>query len=135
MVRLPMIVAGALVLAGCAANAEMQASQRAEAERDLAKALAGRTAGAPRDCIPISDAEGPQIVDDHTLLYKPVGRTLWRNDLAASCPALAWDKTLIVEVQAGQLCRNDRFRVLERGASIPSGYCVFGKFTPYTKAK
>ncbi|MCH7863407.1 MAG: hypothetical protein IH998_17535, partial [Proteobacteria bacterium] len=61
--------------------------------------------------------------------------TLWRNDLASSCPGLRPYPTLIVEVHGSQLCRNDRFRVLDPGSSIPGAYCMFGKFTPYEKAK
>jgi len=124
-----------LTLAGCTASAEMQASQQAEAQKDLAQALGDRVPGTPRDCISTSDSDSPQIIDDHTILYKPVGRTVWRNDLGASCPGLRPYTTLIVEVHGSQLCRNDRFRVLEPGTSIPSAFCVFGKFTPYEKAK
>jgi hypothetical protein len=128
-------VTGLLMLAGCTASAEMQASQQAEAQKDLADALGDRVAGAPRDCISTSDSDGPQIIDDHTILYKPVGRTVWRNDLASSCPGLRPYTTMIVEVHGSQICRNDRFRVLEPGTSIPSAFCMFGKFTPYEKAK
>ncbi|MBN8812755.1 MULTISPECIES: DUF6491 family protein [Sphingomonas] len=132
--RVP-IIAAMLALAGCAASSEMQASQRAEARNDLATALGDRVPGAPRDCISISDSDGPQIIDDRTILYKPVGRTLWRNDLGSSCPGLRPYTTLIVEVHGSQLCRNDRFRVLDPGSSIPGAYCMFGRFTPYEKAK
>jgi hypothetical protein len=128
-------VVALLALAGCAASSEMQASQQAEAQKDLADALGDRVAGSPRDCISVSDSDGPQIIDDHTILYKPVGRTLWRNDLSSSCPSLRPYTTLIVEVHGGQLCRNDHFRVLDQGSSIPGPTCFFGKFTPYEKAK
>lgn len=43
--------------------------------------------------------------------------------------------TVIVEMRGSQLCRNDQFRVLTPGTSIPSGYCRLGKFTPYTRPK
>jgi hypothetical protein len=131
--RIAMI--GLLALAGCAATAEMQASEKAEAAKELASALGDRTPGTPRDCISTSDSDSPQIIDDHTVLYKPVGRTLWRNDLASSCPGLRPYTTMIVEVHGSQLCRNDRFRVIEPGTTIPSAYCVFGQFTPYEKAR
>ncbi|MDH4746004.1 MULTISPECIES: DUF6491 family protein [unclassified Sphingomonas] len=129
------IIAAMLALAGCAASSEMQASQQAEARNDLARALGDRVPGTPRDCISVSDSDGPQIIDDRTILYKPVGRTLWRNDLASSCPGLRPYTTLIVEVHGSQLCRNDRFRALDPGSSIPGAYCMFGKFTPYEKSK
>ena len=41
--------------------------------------------------------------------------------------------TMIVDVYGGQLCRNDRFRLVEPGLSIPSAYCRFSGFTPYDK--
>lgn len=128
-------IIGLLALAGCTPSAQMQASAQAEAAKDLADALGDRIPGAARDCISTSDSDGPQIIDDHTILYKPVGRTLWRNDLASTCPGLRPYTTLIVEVHGSQICRNDRFRVLDPGTSIPSAFCVFGKFTPYEKAK
>lgn len=131
----PIVVLVPVALAACTPSAQMQASEQAEAAKDLTSALADRTPGTPRDCINVSDSDGPQIIDDHTILYKPVGRTLWRNDLAASCPGLRPYTTLIVEVHGSQICRNDRFRVLDPGSSIPGPYCMFGKFTPYEKAK
>jgi len=135
MRSLLLAVPAALALAGCTASSEMQASQAAEAQKDLAAVLGDRVAGAPRDCISVTDSDGPQIIDDHTIVYKPLGRTVWRNDLGAACPGLRPYTTLIVEVHGSQLCRNDRFRVLDPGSSIPSAYCMFGKFTPYEKAK
>ncbi len=132
--RATLLIAG-IALAGCTPTSEMMASQQAEAQKDLASALGDRVAGAPRDCISVTDSDAPQIIDDRTILYKPVGRTLWRNDLGSSCPGLQPYTTLIVEVHGSQICRNDRFRVLDPGSSIPSAYCMFGKFTPYEKAK
>lgn len=130
--RLAILIAG-VALAGCTANSEMQASRQAAAEKDLAAALGDRVPGAPRDCISTTDADGPQIIDGDTILYKPVGKTLWRNELASQCPGLRPYTTLIVEVHGAQICRNDRFRVIEPGSTIPSAYCMFGKFTPYTR--
>ncbi len=61
------IIAAMLALAGCAASSEMQASQQAEARNDLASALGDRVPGTPRDCISVSDSDGPQIIDDRTI--------------------------------------------------------------------
>lgn len=130
---LPIIALAAL--AGCAASSEMQASEQAAGQKDLAAALGDRVPGTPRDCIPTSDSDGPQIIDSRTILYKPVGRTLWRNDLASACPGLRPYTTLIVEVHGSQICRNDRFRVLEPGTRIPGAFCMFGQFTPYERVK
>lgn len=111
------------------------AAQKPPKQDPLARALAGRVAGKPTDCINPQFADGPQIIDDHTLLYRESGRRMWRNDLPAACPSLRPLATIIVKMYGGQLCRNDTFRVLEPGSRIPSAICRFGDFTPYDKPK
>jgi len=127
------LVAGALVLTGCTASAEQQASETARSDRELATELEGRTAGKPVDCISASSVQGPTMIGKNTVLYREGGRTLWRNDLVASCPAMGPGNTIVIELHGGQICRNDMFRVIEPGSSIPSGFCRLGKFTPYRK--
>jgi hypothetical protein len=128
------VMMSALALAGCAANADSQRGRQAEAERDLAKALAGRTAGKAQDCISLTAANGPEIIDRNRIVYRD-GRRVWVNDLGGSCPGLEEDDLLVIEVHGSQLCRNDLFRANDRGSVVPGRYCRFGKFTPYTKPK
>ena len=97
--------------------------------------LAGRVAGTPQECIPLPRFDGPQIVDARTILYRHTGRTIYRTGPVDGCPALRPLTTLVVEVYGGQLCHNDRFRVLEPGTTIPSASCRFDRFTPYEKPK
>jgi len=132
--RFAIIAAAGLALAGCAQNAEYQAQRDAQARRALADALGDRVPGKPQDCINPGMTDGPQIIDTRTLIYRQ-GTRLYRNDLAADCPSLAPLTTVIVEMRGSQLCRNDQFRVLTPGTTIPSGYCRMGKFTPYTRPK
>jgi hypothetical protein len=98
--------------------------------------LAGRVAGPPERCIPVSTTNGPNVIDARTILYTrgTSGGIVYRSTIE-SCPALRPLTTLIVDVYGGQVCRNDRFRVLEPGLSIPSAYCRFGDFVPYRKVK
>lgn len=128
------VVIGALALAGCAASAEPQSRAQERAANELAKALDGRVAGTPQDCISAMGADGPQIIDRRTMLYRQ-GRKVWRNDLPESCPGLDEDDLLIVEIWGSQLCRNDRFHAQERTSIIPGPSCRLGKFTPYVKAR
>ncbi len=132
--RTLLTIAAGLALSACAANPEYEASRKAEASRDLGKALEGRTAGTPQDCITPNGLSGPQIIDSRTILYTGGGR-IWRVDLPEACPALGPFSTMIVEIRGSQLCSIDMFRVIDAGTSIPSGYCRFGKFTPYTRTK
>ena len=91
---------------------------------EVAKALAGRVPGQAEKCISLSAVQGPQIVDEHTILYRQSGKRVWRTGPVGACPSLRPLETLVVEVWGGQLCRNDRFRVVTPGMSIPSGSCA-----------
>ena len=95
--------------------------------------LAGRIAGTPVGCIDIARVQGPTIIDATTILYRQSGKRTWRTGPVGSCPQLRPFATMIVDVYGGQLCRNDRFRLVEPGLSIPSAYCRFSDFTPYDK--
>ncbi len=96
--------------------------------------LAGRIVGSPQNCISLSSTNGPSIIDKQTILYtEGAGRRVWKTGPIGACPSLEPLTTLIVDVYGGQLCRNDRFRVLTPGTSIPSAYCRFTAFTPYTR--
>lgn len=98
------------------------------AERDP---LAGRVAGKPQNCISLNRAVSPEIVDRNTILYHETNRRIWRTGPVDACPSLRPLDILIVDVYGAQLCRNDRFRTVQPGQSIPSGYCRFDRFTPY----
>jgi len=126
------IIAALTVAALCGAAAP--AAQKKPKEDPLARALAGKVAGKPANCIDPQFADGPQIIDSHTILYRE-GRRTWRNDVIGQCPSLRPMGTLIVKMYGSQLCRNDTFRVLDAGSRIPGSICRFGSFTPYEAPK
>lgn len=98
--------------------------------------LVGRVADAPVDCIDSQRVQGPDIVDNRTILYRQSGRRIWVTHPAGSCPALRpLNNRLVVERSGLTLCRNDRFQVIGSGSTVPSSYCRFGAFTPYDKPK
>ena len=132
MRALPVLIAAA-ALSACA-NGQYQEQVRTEGEKDLADALDGYAAtGKTEDCIDQKFAGGPQIIGNTALLYRQTGGTIWRNDLIGSCPSLREGQTIIVEIKTGRLCRNDMFRTLDPGGTIPSGYCRMGPFKEYKK--
>ncbi len=118
--------------AGGAANSATRDS--AADERALAKAIDGRTAGKSSFCIDQSRLNGPEVIDQRTIVYRQSGRRIWVSRLNDSCPWLHGDPILVVYTYGTQLCRHDRFEVLQRGSPIPSGFCFFGDFTPYDRA-
>ncbi len=94
---------------------------------------AERVAGAPVECIHLDSGQGLVIADQHSIVYRDGART-WRTAPQGHCVPLRPFDTLLVEIYSGQVCRGDRFQVIEGGSSIPSGVCRFGAFTPYTRA-
>ncbi|HEX8486603.1 hypothetical protein [Sphingomonas sp.] len=95
--------------------------------------LAGRVAGPMQSCLSISRTAAPEIIDGKTILYRD-GARIYRAQIDA-CPGLTTFSTLIVEVYGPQMCRGDRFRAVTLPSSIPSAYCRFRGFVPYTKVK
>ena len=121
----------ALALAGCAGASDRVSASGAD---ELAATLAGRVAGAPTDCVNVSAASGSFRAVGGTLLFSD-GARLYRSDPVDGCAFLAGDPIVIVEATASRICRNDRFRTVNRGTSIPSPYCRFGAFTPYARPR
>lgn len=122
----------AAMLAGCAGT-QLDDQIRAEGARDLDRALAGYVAGETQSCVDPHLVDGPQVIGNTTLLYRS-GNRMYRNDLIGPCPSLRSDSTIITEINGGQLCRNDMFRPLEPGSTIPGSYCRLGNFIEYTRA-
>ena len=123
---IPLVAAAA---AGCAGTgAEPQAG-----EDVLSRALAGRTAGPPRNCVPIESGRSLTVVERGMILYGS-GRTIWLARLRDPCPSLRRLDTLIVEPMGSQYCRGDQIRSIDPVSRIPGPVCMIDSFVPYTRA-
>lgn len=130
---LPLLATAALIgPASAARERSVRDSAEMRAERDLAKLLAGRTAGAPQRCRSIQSNESAAIHGD-ALVWQD-GRTIWVNRIAA-CPALRGDPLLVFENWGGQQCRLEFFQAVPRGTSVPGRPCQFGAFVPWRKPR
>ena len=117
----------AAAAAGCAGTgAEPQAGQG-----DLSRALTGRTAGPPQNCVPIEPGRSLTVIERGEILYGS-GRTIWRAQLRDACPSPRRLDTLIVEPMGSQYCRGDHVRSVVPGSTIPGPVCVIESFVPYT---
>lgn len=129
MKRLAFAIAAALVAAGATAATEMAAPSP-----ELAKAIEGRVAGTPTECVDSQRLLGPERVDQNHLIYRQNAGRLWVNTLRDRCQPLVGDNILVFDNQFGtQLCERDRFSVQGRNGGFSSAYCFLGKFTPYDK--
>lgn len=117
-----------LLLSGCVYN-----PPSAPAEDDaLARDLAGQTAGRAQRCVSVTTPAGLQAAGPRTLVYRQ-GATTWVSRLSEGCPGFQLFDTLIVEVQGGQYCENDRVRSVPPGGGIPGPTCLLGEFVPYRR--
>jgi hypothetical protein len=104
-------------------------------EERLAKTLAGTTPGKPQSCFSTTLGRADsQTIEGVGILYKS-GRTYWLNRFEGGCPQLDQFSFLVTRTPTGQFCRGDIAQVVSQGTSIPRGSCIFGDFTPYTRAK
>jgi hypothetical protein len=118
-----------LVAAGCAAG---DGPTTRAAESELAQALAGRSPGEARNCVPIQSGRALRTIDAQTLLYDS-GDTIWVNRLEGRCPGLRPSDPLIVEPTGSQYCRGDRIRSLDPVSRIPGPVCILSDFVPYRR--
>jgi hypothetical protein len=122
----------AALLLGACATPQQQAATEAKRDQELAQVLAGRAPGKPENCIPTGFIDGPQVVGD-SLIYRQTGKRLWRSQVRDRCPFLRDDQIVVSILYGAQVCRNDRFRLVDRGSPIASADCTFGEFVPYDK--
>lgn len=95
--------------------------------------LAGRSAGAPQQCVLIQQLDALRVSDNnrHTLLYGS-GKTIFANSLPNEC-RIGLDDVLVTEPIGSHYCRGDIVRSFDRLSRIPGPSCVLGNFVPYTR--
>ena len=121
------------VMTGCS-TAPAQVTRSAEAQQELDKALAGRVAGKPVNCIPTYRADDMQIIDDWTILFKD-GSTIYLQNPRGGCPGIGSSRNILVTrpIPSNQLCSGDINHLFDPVSRIGGGACVFSQFVPYTK--
>lgn len=123
---LPVLI-GAIVLAAAPAST----APRLAPEAKLARALEGREAGTPVDCIRLRDIRGSRIIDRTAIIYEGVGGTLYVNRPDAGASSLGYDDMLVTKTTLGQLCSVDVVQLYDRSTQMPTGAVFLGEFVPY----
>jgi hypothetical protein len=121
----------AAVLAG-AATVVAQQSFHPEATQKLAKALAGRTAGQPVDCI--NERSKMQVVDDGTILFRDRG-IVYVQRPHGGCYGLTSGMSLIrAAFGTTRICSGDINQIVDVRTGFGTGACTYSEFIPYRKA-
>ena len=129
MRKLIMLALGGLIVA-----APAQAAPRMDPEARLAKALEGRVAGEPVDCISLRQVRSSRIIDDTAIVYD-AGGTLYVNRPRAGAESLdQWD-TLVTRLHSDRLCSVDVVQLYDGGSNFRTGSVFLDKFVPYKRVK
>ena len=125
-----MILAGAAATAGSAIAASDARSPKDA--KQLAQALAGRTAQPATNCIPNRPTTRMEIIDDHTILFRQ-GGTVYVQNPPGGCSGIGNGMyTLVTKPLGGsELCKGDLNQLVDRTSRIRGGACAFGPFVPY----
>lgn len=127
------MVGAALLIASTATAPAKDASPKSTNE--LAKALNGRTAGKPINCI--RNAVGKsrmEVIDDWTILFRE-GDVIYLQRPQGGCHRISSGGYALVTHLYGstKLCSGDISQLVDHTNGIHGGSCVLGPFVPYRK--
>ena len=124
-----LIALGAVAL--LASGSTAQQGRSPVAEQKLANALAGRTAGAPVNCI--SERSRMQIIDDWTILFRDRG-VVYVQQPRGGCHGLSNSMSLIRDAfGTTRICSGDINNIVDVRTGFGTGACTYSEFVPYRK--
>ena len=123
-----------LFLAAAIVASPAAAANRDAPEVQLQKALAGRVAGKPVDCISLLGSNSSEIIDGKVIIYR-VGSRLYVNAPRSGAESLRRDDILVTRTIGSQLCSIDTVRLIDRASGFPRGFVSLAQFVPYSKTK
>ncbi|QNE04827.1 hypothetical protein [Croceicoccus marinus] len=118
-------------IAAQAAQDDPATEEPSKGEQRLAKALEGRVAGEPENCIQLNRITSSTIYDDTAIVYR-VGSTLYVNRPDSGANFLDSRDIMVNRTTIGQICDIDTVQMMDQ-TGFMSGIVFLGEFVPYTK--
>lgn len=130
-----LLTAVALTLLGATVTSANPAREKREAREAAAleKALAGKVAGKPVNCISLRDVDGGRTIGENAIIYRVSQRRLYVNKPRGGCTGLRDGRSLLTQTPTDRLCSGDIARVVDLTLGYEGPACTLGEFTPYTK--
>jgi hypothetical protein len=120
------LLAGTLMLGGVA-----QAKPQ-DREEELARAIQGRVAGEPVQCIDLHRIRSSRIITDTAIIYD-AGSVIYVNRPANGADQLnQWD-TMVTRTPSTRLCNIDTITMIDRASHNFTGVVFLGDFVPYRR--
>jgi hypothetical protein len=127
------VAMGALLVAALPASAAI--GHRLDPQERMAKALEGRIAGKPVDCLNLRDIRDSEIINKTGILYRTAGGAIYLNTPKAGAESLSdWD-VMVTDTHSSQLCSIDTVKMYDRTAKMLTGVVFLGDFVPYRKPR
>ena len=124
----------ALVLGASVAAAPAAAGDSPSPQQQLDRALAGRVAGEPVDCVSLSRVRNSRIIEGTAILYDE-GSTIYVNRPRSGAEELSsWD-TQVSRTLGDRLCSTDTVRMVDPSTGFLQGIVFLGEFVPYRRAR
>jgi len=128
MRKLLSLIAASLLIAGAAQAAP------ADNEAELDRALAGRVAGEPVQCLDLHRVTSSQVINDTAILYR-VGSTIYVNRPEAGADSLNRNDTMVTRLSTTRLCNIDTVTMVEPTSGTFTGIVFLGDFVPYRRVR
>jgi hypothetical protein len=123
----PLIAAAVLAF-----TAPAIASDPPDREAELARALEGRIAGEPVNCIDLYRVRSSRIINDTAIIYD-AGGTLYVNRPRTGADSLnQWD-TLVTRTFSTRLCNTDTVHLVDQQSGMLTGIIFLDDFVPYRR--
>lgn len=116
-------------------QAQAASKPRETGEEKLAKAIEGRIAGKPVNCINFRDIRSSRIISGTAIIYEGSNGTLYVNRPASGASTLRTGDALVTRTSLSQLCNVDIVRLLDTASRFERGSIGLGQFVPYPRVK
>jgi len=114
------------------ALAPASAAEPTDREAELARALEGRVAGEPVDCVDLRRIRSSRMIADTAILWD-AGHTIYVNRPRAGADSLNhWD-AMVTRTPTGRLCSVDSVTLVDATSRTMTGVVLLGDFVPYRR--
>lgn len=130
---IPLLLLGATI-ASCAAPPP-DAAVNTKAVQQFQYFVAGRSPGPAVSCMPTFNTNDMVVLNDNTVGFKSGGR-VYVAHMQGGCNYLGTPGYALVTRQptGNRLCSGEIATVVDVHNNFTVGSCIFGEFTPYTRA-
>jgi hypothetical protein len=120
-------------LGACTMSSDAAPVRTTVDEASLDEALAGRSEGAPVNCVRQQDVRNTRSPGGNAILFDGPGGTVYLNRAGGSCPAIRpWHAIRHRSINT-QLCSGELIRVFDPQTGVEYGGCTLGAFVPWRR--